>query len=325
MEKFDIILRKISQLDKAYKFEVSRFLMEFRKIPNISEFLITNSDALLSSIPKKYLFTVAKALQGVSKEMDNKLEKRLQDNKIDVAKSLLEKGIKREKAEKEKLLEEYSNTLVIMVDELLESEKVRFIDIEFIGNGAYSDVFQIGSKVIKIGEPRETYKIPNHPRILKPLTRTNFIDDNKKSFACIEISDRVDRLLPENMNEEELYNLYKKLRQSGIIWTDVKFANVGRLKRKNVPSLNGEEVNVAPNSVGFTNEIQDEGLQRGELVVIDTDYIFDEKDSNICWANDGYGEKFEQRYQQELAQEIAGKHLNKVGSTGKISKNVPSI
>ena len=189
-----------------------------------------------------------------------------------------------------------------MIEELLESEGVDYIDIEKMGGGSYSDVYKIGNKVLKVGGERGTYTIPNHRRILQPLTRTNFIDEkNGLVIGCVEISDRVKTIPRREQDKEKLYAVYKELRDAGIIWTDVRFENVGKLITKNIPTLNGEEIDVAPNSVGFNKKVSKEQvLDNGEWVVLDTDYIY-KKDTKeqILWQSYGYGIEFEYRYQKE--------------------------
>ena len=197
-----------------------------------------------------------------------------------------------------------------MIDELLESEGVQYTDINYLGAGSSSTVYEIGNKVLKIGSLRNVYKIPNHPRILQPLIRLNLVDERWENmeFACVEIMDKVKRIEEEATHTEELYKIYKELRDSGIIWTDARPTNLGRLLKRNVPTLNGEEMDVEPKSVGFTNGQNTETLPEGELVILDTDYIYSSDDPDIYWPNNEYYQILEKRWQREKQAEIAKKY-----------------
>jgi len=289
----------------------------FDKIIELSEakdFIQQNIDNILENVSPNYMFQVSQCFKGLSDNTDERLNTALEKNKIEVAKSLLRESLitRIDLDNKEGLIDDYKLTLSVMIDELLESEKCRYIDIDYLSRGSYSNVYQIGNKVIKVGGPRQTYSMPNHCRILQPLTRTNFIDENNKPFACVEISDKADPLLKEDITEEKLYEIYKDLREDGVIWTDIRFANIGRLNKNNVPNLNGEQVDVAPNSVGFTNDKDKKELSVGDLVIIDTDFIYNKGDNNIKYNQFDLLHKFEMWYQQEKSAEIAKKYNSKV-------------
>ena len=281
------------------------------ELPKGREFIENNIDTMLENVSPRNVFRISQYLKGLSDNTDERLNKALEDNRIEVAKSLLEDSLitRIDLDNKEELIDGYKLTLSVMIDELIESEKCRYIDINYLSRGSYSDVYQIGNKVIKIGGPRQTYSIPNHRRILQPLTRINFIDEKNKNkpFACIEISDKVDSLSKEDITEEKLYEVFKDLRKDGIVWSDVRFPNVGKLNKINVPTLGQEEVDVVPGSVGFTNDTNEKALSEGDLVIIDTDFIYSKENGNIKW-NEGYSVEFEKRYQQEVAAEIAEKY-----------------
>ena len=198
-----------------------------------------------------------------------------------------------------------------MLDELLHSENCRYSDINSVTSGGYSQVYKIGNKILKVGKPRASYSIPNHRRLLQPLIRTNLIDEenNNIPIACIEIQDGVD--LSETISKEELYYIYKELREDGIIWSDAKIGNIGKLRRDNVPTLEGERMDVAPNSVGFINEKNDSELSTGDWVIIDSDFVYREDDPNLDWAVNSYSQEFERKYQSEKAKAISEEFMKK--------------
>ena len=286
----------------------------------------------------------------------------LEDNKLTIVKELLKECVYYKDVSEEEI-DGYTETLTIMIDELLQDENQRYIDIQYLKSGQFSQAYRIGEKVIKIGMPRETYYIPNHRRILQPLVRKEFKEKerNNRVFACAEIVDLVNPLRPEDWKEETLYQVYKDLREDGLVWTDIKYDNLGRLRRKNVVTFEGKEIWVAPETVGFIDEEPKEGyqekyqkdetilegrekentfssgleefsveddskehllgeqkkestkdvlkkgrsnqrkqtLEAGDLVILDSDFIYKDSDPNIVWADERV-KKFEQRYQQEL-------------------------
>ena len=312
-DNLNIILNRLVR-DDAFQECNSEAFDRIIELPEGKEFIEQNIDNMLDNISPRSVFQISQYLKGLSDGVDKKLNIALEKNKLEMAKALLDDctATRTVIENKEEVLDEYKLTLSVMIDELLESENCRYIDIKYLSRGAYSDVYQIGDKVIKIGGPRQTYSMPNHRRILQPLTRTNFIDEKygNKPFACIEISDKVDPLLAEDIRDENLYKIYKDLREDGIIWTDIRFANVGKLNKRNIPSLNKEDINVAPNSVGFTNDKDEKTLSAGDLVILDTDYIYSKEDDNIIWQY-GYSQEFEKRYQQEKSDEIAKRYNSK--------------
>ncbi len=106
--------------------------------------------------------------------------------------------------------------------------------------------------------------------------------------------------------------MYKELRNSGIIWTDARGANAGRLINPNTKTLNGEYFDVSPNAVGFDKKSENTELQICDIVILDTDYIYREDAEKIWWpGGNSYSEYFEKQWQQEKQQEIANNYNNK--------------
>ena len=308
-KNLDCIVRKLNE-DSITRRYIAEFYKKFmQKSPQNSKFIEENITSIIQSAGIESLFETALALKGISPRTDDILNKELENHNVEVAKSLIEdytyaleyyRGVDID-------IDGYAETLALIMKELLESENKRSIDFNKIGVGAYSAVFSIGDRILKVGKPRRTYDIPNSKRILQPMLRTNFKRNNGQIFAAIEVSNSVDTNLSlEEKSTETLYALYKELREEGIIWGDVKWQNVGRLKSRNVPVLHGEEYDVSPNAVGFDKELVGEPLEAGELVVIDTDYIAREgiQDKRF-FIGDSY--KYEERYINEIMQEFSKK------------------
>lgn len=113
--------------------------------------------------------------------------------------------------------------------------------------------------------------------------------------------------------KEEVYEIYKELRDDGFIWTDAKASNIGRLRRQNKRYSNyigeiNEQGEVSWGSQEYAgtgagiekqNDKQDV-LGAGEFVIIDLDYIWKEDSDEIRWPIGGsFSREFERRYQEE--------------------------
>lgn len=199
--------------------------------------------------------------------------------------------------------EKYMPFLKQVVDELLEHENANYHDIEYLDSGFYSNVYKIGDKVLKIGSERKAFNISNSRYFLKPIYRQNVRSlDAKKVLFCIEITECVNT---DNITEEDVYTVYKELRDQGLIWTDCKRSNLGRLKKDNRIYFDGI-TKVSKNSTGYLDD-NNEVLKKGELVIIDNDYIFpenaffdmyDEGDEDVSMMFDVF-KKYENRYNRE--------------------------
>ena len=202
----------------------------------------------------------------------------------------------------------FISVLVLIIDELLEEENsicdtpISYADISF-DEGTYSLVLLIGDKVLSVGN-RKTYMIPNHRRILQPLIRPNIsrLLSSKVSIytTMIDVSERVDT--ESEISEEDLYLVYKELRDCNILWTDVKRENVGRLLKSNIVHYS-KTLAVDDSVKGFTRELDSgtEVLGIGEVVIIDKDFIYDLNYFDIqdvdYWSE--LATSFEKKYQLE--------------------------
>ena len=206
--------------------------------------------------------------------------------------------------------------LTSIVDEIAKNENADISELEYIGTGSLTSVYKLGNKVIKFGKNRLTDKIPYHKRILQPLIRRKVLSGFRNLY--IEISEYIP---PDNsITDEDAYLIYKELRDDGIIWLDAKRENLGRLEKDNIAHFN-EPLYVKNETVGYIPEtlMQDKPLQKGEVVIIDTDFLFRENDFDVTFldrrVNTDFYQICEQRYQEEKR---SGKNI---GITSKL-KNV---
>ena len=198
----------------------------------------------------------------------------------------------------------------LIVLDVMKNENVKFSEITYNGGG-FSRILLVGDKVIKLGN-RATKEFPNNPYIISPLLRRELEYNNEKCFA--EVTERAETGM--EVSEEELYQLFKNLRDIGLVWTDIKAANVGRLRNKNVIHWR-DNLEPSDGVLSLEDKRGSDVLDKGDLVLIDADFIYDEKDPNIDYSNCKFiHDKFEQRYQEEK------KQLKKMEEKLKVGQNM---
>lgn len=182
----------------------------------------------------------------------------------------------------------------LIILDVLKNENVKLSDITYNGGGL-SSVLLIGNKVIKIGD-RATKSFPNNPYIISPLLRKK-LEFNGESYF-VEVTERVDT--SKKASKEELYQLFKKLRNLNLVWTDIKEDNVGRLKKENIIHWR-QNLNPTDGVLGLDVKRGETILKEGDLVILDADFIYDENDPNINYINNkNIYDEFEKRYQREI-------------------------
>ena len=192
-----------------------------------------------------------------------------------------------------KKLDNILEIVTLLVKDIIKNEKINISEINILGRGTYSYVLEIGDKVLKIGKERETKSFPNNPYIIAPLLRKEFkINDNYSVF--VEVTEKVDR--KSRITQEELYDLYKKIRNLGLYWHDVAFGNVGRLLKDNVIHWR-QDLPITDERLGLKRYIGSETLKKGEVVILDNDFI---TDNPSYGTNNPLKAKFEKMYQEEL-------------------------
>lgn len=140
---------------------------------------------------------------------------------------------------------------------------------------------------------------------MQPLIRRNVSSGINDLY--IEISEYVQT--DNSITDDDAYLIYKELRNDGIIWIDAKRENLGRLEKNNIAHFN-EPLYVKNETVGYIPETLygNEPLQKGDLVIIDTDFLFREDDFDVTHLDSRINTEFyrvcEQRYQEEKNIEI---------------------
>ena len=191
---------------------------------------------------------------------------------------------------KDPILKEIIKLIVL---DVMKNENVKFSDITYNGGG-FSRVLLIGNKVIKLGD-RVTRKFPNNPYIITPLLRKELQFGDEYCF--VEVTERVDT--SKGVSQEELYQLFKNLRDLKLVWTDIKSANVGRLTKENIIHWK-DSFQPTEEVLGLSAKRGEIILKEGDLVILDADFIYDENDPNINYSNNkALYDNFEKRYQKE--------------------------
>ncbi len=210
---------------------------------------------------------------------------------------------------------ELTEFLELLVKDICENEHVPISKLDYLSSGTFSSVYKIKDKILKISLSRGTERFPNNPYIIKPLLRKGVNLDGDKVF--VEVTERV---ATGRIKEEDLYQLYKKLRDLNIIWTDVATRNAGYLLKDNVISWR-EELSPEDDVLELSEKRGDDSLKKGELVVLDSDFLFDENDPDIKYMNDNELQKrFEKRYRREK-EARCGDELDKMLNESSLAQN----
>lgn len=275
---------------------------EGEKISNLGEIL-----DFLGDSPSD-LLAISQKLRGYSSKTDELLEKSMQQHSLDISKYLF----LRERTElycddiKDTIdVGGYAKFIERILFEIGQRQNSKLNDIETLPRGASAKPFGFKNMILKVGLPPKTYNMPNSKYFLQPLIRIELKSNKGKPFACVEVTNRVDTNFSiEEKTNENLYQFWKKIRDEGIIWTDVRWNNVGKLLQRNIPVHNGVEMYSDSKATGLEDIDIGEPLDKGKLVVVDLDYVYHEDDLNIIWPTNGFGRKFEARYQREKEQEV---------------------
>lgn len=165
--------------------------------------------------------------------------------------------------------EKIYDTVRLLVEELVLKENVHFHDIKHIATGGYSNVLQVGSKILKLGRRRKNFSIKNNKRFLAGFRgeiKSLYYDDVILTYEITEVVDT------KHNSTVITYELYKELRDDGLIWTDCNKDNVGILLKDNKAYYKDIDF-VDKNATGYTSENK-EILKKGDVVILDNDYIF---------------------------------------------------
>lgn len=293
------ILNKIKDNEEVMNYVIDKYLINSTISIKLTSFLLKNNlyidkvyqnfDNIISNNIKD-LYELKK--QGtLNEEASTKISKIVQNNK-EYLDNTIEDILKEIYGEKfnSKDFKVGIDTIKIIIKELCQNENKTYGNIEYLGKGTFSYVLAVGDKVLKIGIKRYTDSFPNNPYIITPLLRES-IKINKENKIFLEVTERVDT--KTEVTTEELYQLYKKIRALGLVWTDVAKRNVGRLKKDNIVHWN-TPLSPTDEALELKKYINAPQLKKGDLIILDADHIYEGYKYNLT------NKEFEDRYQEEL-------------------------
>ena len=264
---------------------------------NIKDYINRHFTSLISNIPNVCFYSMAVKNGDVDDKNRESLNQFLTKNKREYVEFLLGNKLPKDA----KNYDDVIDVTLKLVDEVLEHENLSYTDIKRLNSGGSSDVILIGSKVLKVGEKRGTYYVPNNEYLLKPYIRVN-LEDISDVPGTIEVVEKVNT----DVSDIDLYSFYKELKKKGIVCMDIKSINLGILLKDNTFHWNkqlGRNVSVR----GFTGEDNFSPLLKGNPVILDSDHIYSERMFNLLSKRKGNnfkslpGYQYEQKYQKELA------------------------
>lgn len=155
-----------------------------------------------------------------------------------------------------------------MIDVLIEDmkrcarENNQDDTVSYLTHGYYSYAVRCGDLVLKVGEARNTKD--DFKTSQKAFTYANF--NYEEDNICLQLMDYVDNY---DLTEEDVYLVYKRLRDESIIWTDTKVSNIG------IQSENRKRVFPLPNHkakemLQITHECEESEV----IVLRDVDYLY---------------------------------------------------
>ncbi len=161
---------------------------------------------------------------------------------------------------RDEVVEEVRKLLV----EIARSENVSVLDIRKIDYGAYSQIYRLGEKVIKIGLSRAVENIIDNRLLLIPDYK-GFIGSE-----YIEVTDYIE-IDNEGVTFNDLYMMYEELRDQGIVWLDPSRENVTRVNENTLNKLKNKD----RSKLGFypNPNYNNKELVAGDLIIIDLDYM----------------------------------------------------
>ncbi len=188
------------------------------------------------------------------------------------------------------------NEIANLFEETAKNEGLTLFDIKKIDYGSYSTIYRIGSKIIKIGYRRRIDEIVDNNRILLPDTLL------KIHSNIIEITDFIDG--KSNFSTEEIYEVYKELRDQGVVWLDPTKDNLKRIDEENLKKQEKKSNNRDKYPFIKNRKFRNRQLRTNDLVIIDLDHMVDENDSVSIYEATEYlrgeilytRESFEKRY-----------------------------
>lgn len=280
----------------------------FSKASSLNNFILEHNQEILTNIKhiNKDLFLTKSYLIHLNKEnyeginnLIKIIDEQIAKNPLPCLQELITYYLKSHYDYKSQEFESFVYLIAKGIIEVCAEEKVECKDIIFnFDDLLYAEmivpfIVKINNIYLKITPFYRSFDMPHFPYLISSINRQKFNIAGKKIY--LTVTPRVDT---NNITEEDVYTLYKKAREYGLIWTDPSLKNVGRLLEDNVTNFKNWGP-VPYQNLGYTQSLGSEILKKGDLVILDTDYIFLENAENIKFG-DEIVKIFEARYQAEL-------------------------
>ena len=263
------------------------------EIESRRKFINENIDTILNTIDKTNIFDHIHNLTGISNSVNTKINKFIEDYEEFIIEDIIKKMKQDVIVTKDlpEVVDENKKVVSDMIKKYMQSEHVRWIDVKKIPkSGRHKDIYIIGTKVLRIGGIRAKKEIPFSARVLKPVESKQLMHRGLP-YGTIEVTEQVDRFERSDLeghgiydcHGEEIYQLYKELRNANIVWID------------------------APHSLGFRRG-KEKNLQN--MIILDTDSLYNSEDTENLkkrqWSK--YSEQFEERWKREREEKLAKLH-----------------
>lgn len=180
----------------------------------------------------------------------------------------------------DKQKKEFEEFFKLLIDDISRHCKNNNLDcsLSIVGCGSTSIVYSIGDKIIKIGKPRRSNKLPFCEHLLQPIINKDFEFDGYPIH--IEVTQKV-ITFDKNSNfvhSERYFDIIEQisydLQEFGIYCKDLNYQNIGILTKENkihFDSINFEYANDEVTSIINNNNLNPK--VEGEYVIIDLDCL----------------------------------------------------
>ncbi len=176
------------------------------------------------------------------------------------------------KSMKDKENNPYLEALEMVLDEVLCVQNLTINDIEYKTYGGYSDIYKVGDFFLKLGDLRHCLWIESHKNVQRPILR-KYLED---IHLMLEIQPSASILNKNDYVEcKELFTIFYEDR---LILDDIHPSNIG--KYRTILYTYFRNMYISNESIGFLGENY-EVPEEGDLVLIDTDYLYSYENCDI--------------------------------------------
>lgn len=157
--------------------------------------------------------------------------------------------------------------LIDKIEEVAKNQNLTIFDIEQNDYGAFSKIYKLGNKIIKIGYKRECIKIPDNNRILVPEFKGYVGKDYLEITYYLENE-------PNKVKFNDLLEVYEDLKEQDITWLDPNSNNVARINKEALEYINNNKEKKKELDIEENERYIDKPLNVGDYVIIDLDHLF---------------------------------------------------